>query len=69
MFSIPKSMRNRIDKILVGLVNSIMGIQMMGSLAIFVKSVYLIIREKLKKRNLVKPVDLTEFTGGKLVKD
>ena len=62
-------MKNVIDKILVGLVNSIMGIQMLGSLAIFVKSVYLLIREKLMKKNLVKPVDQTRFTSNKFTRD
>ena len=67
MFEVEDYYEELVDKILVYLVNSIMGIQMVGSLAIFVKTVVRIVKEKRLKRNAVRPTNFTIVTTNKAV--
>ena len=62
-------MRNLIDKILVGLVYCILGIQILGSLAIFVNSIYSMIKKRFMKKNSVRHFDHTQITSNRLVKE
>ena len=66
LLEIPENTEKIIDNALFWLVNSILGIQMISSLIIFVKNVYAMI--KARRENLkVRPTNVTEITTSKFV--
>lgn len=66
LLEIPKSTEEIIDNLLVWFVNSILGIQMMSSLIIFVKNVYALVKAR-REKILVRPTNVTEIATSKLV--
>jgi hypothetical protein len=55
LLNIPSGFKETIDDLLVGLINAIMATQMLGSLSIFVKTIYLILKQKCVRKTLVVP--------------
>ena len=49
IMNIPSSFHDYIDDVLVALINAIMGAQMAASILIFIKTIVIMIRNKLRK--------------------